>query len=456
MVNAICFLTNNPTQRLFNFATEFKKNGYDIFILYHLAPILVSGRSEKVTIIKCAIEGVLPLLSFCNFYSEKYQHVWFIRDHVWLSTKDSLSNLDTKYPGQTLLTAIEGSKFTNNFEIVRVSTSLVKDYVQDHNGETLEKYIRSGIKKYDYVVPTEIHNIGSKEESLFDLEKVELHHIYFPSTLSCENADKLREKVADVAKAGEDHFILHHFGDLCSPFIIINHCLNRRRKTLFELGSWQFNQNVHILREGEFSKIYDKTLLRLTADGDQLLLIEDFKSTLNHYGHGTNVRNTHYGISMNHDFCVEGRTVLNYDFVKNSFDTKARNFYEDIASGKPMIFLNFSSSYEKHNLLELEDLLTNKYGIKKYLVLIFVYKNDIKGSEDDFNSLFAQCNNTRSVILQQQYTGDWELGLEQKTALYREIYDKFVEAVLNWSKWGSSFRPFEQTVYYQSNCVVKT
>ena len=49
---------------------------------------------------------------------------------------------------------------------------------------------------------------------------------------------------------------LQHFGDMCYPFIIINHILRISRKTLFELGRFPFNSNLKILQEAQFENIY--------------------------------------------------------------------------------------------------------------------------------------------------------------------------------------------------------
>jgi len=86
---------------------------------------------------------------------------------------------------------------------------------------------------------------------------------------------------------------LQHFGDLCYPFIIINHILEIKRKTLFELGRFPFNSNLKILQEEKFEDIVKKEYLEGIAD---------YKSIYNRYGHGHTVKNTHYDIALNHDF----------------------------------------------------------------------------------------------------------------------------------------------------------
>ena len=57
---------------------------------------------------------------------------------------------------------------------------------------------------------------------------------------------------------------LCHLGDACAPGIIINHILNIKKKTLFMLAVYHFNDIITYLNDNNYENIYNTDLLDIS------------------------------------------------------------------------------------------------------------------------------------------------------------------------------------------------
>lgn len=194
---------------------------------------------------------------------------------------------------------------------------------------------------------------------------------------------------------------LIHFGNNCAPGIIIQDILKIRKKQLFMLGYYVFNDIIKYLQDDNLYKIYDKNYLIKMEDGTTKHKLYDFL--------------------LNHDFKYDDLSnIVNYDLVKKRFNEKINNYNEIFKLNICNIFINFT-----HNV--------NNLDITGFLKL---YKNKI-----NFHLIIFTDNNHKDIIdenisiikLKNTYTEWYLMNNERKDILYQEIYVRFIE-VLNKNK----------------------
>ena len=142
-----------------------------------------------------------------------------------------------------------------------------------------------------------------------------------------------------------------HFGETCNPIVIINFILKIKKKTMFSLAVYPFNTIVQILEDNTFGDIADLQYIRFNSNKVDYLEVD----TLNGYCHNNEVfTNTKYpNIQLLHDYGLEPNTntIINYNFIKKSFDTKIRNLNDSLRSKN---FLCFVCFLYMSNILDLE------------------------------------------------------------------------------------------------------
>ena len=190
---------------------------------------------------------------------------------------------------------------------------------------------------------------------------------------------------------------LVHLGDFCEPGIIIDEILNINKKHLFMLGGYNFNNILHFLNDNNYENIYNRQLLRP----------------------GTKITTHHilYKFFFNHDYvCDDTLKITNYDFVKNRFDIKIKNFRDMLASPNLAIFINFTTNIDLLNINGMIKWLNAKKS--NYHMIIFTNNN------------YSFVNNEKklSIIkLQHSYHEWFKRSRIQNKNVYKEMYEKFID-----------------------------
>lgn len=199
---------------------------------------------------------------------------------------------------------------------------------------------------------------------------------------------------------------LQHLGDKCEPYIIINDILQiNKTKTLFMLAKYEFNTILQYLKDGDYESIYTM---------EKLEMIQTQK-----------IRHKKYGFIFIHDFvCDVSGKLLNYDTIVRRFDEKIANFKGMFIAEKPTIFINFTRNASKFRVRKmLEWFRQNATTNKKIAFIIF--------TEEGAPDLPETLENVFLVKLIQPLDQWWEIppykAFDEKIALYKEIYGKFIE-----------------------------
>lgn len=209
---------------------------------------------------------------------------------------------------------------------------------------------------------------------------------------------------------------LCHFGDQCAPGIIMDDILNIRKKHLFMLGIFKFNDILKFLKENNYEKIYDRKYLVAQSKKD--------------------VIHTSYNFIFNHDYIVENSNFTNYNVIKERFDIKIKHFREMLASQKKAVFINFNNSVDASDITGMLNWLQNNK--KNFHLIIFT----------DKNYSFTHTSPNLSIIkLQNKFNGWWEMNDQQKTVLYKEIYEKFIGCLLNANIENNCHKLYNETEY---------
>jgi hypothetical protein len=209
---------------------------------------------------------------------------------------------------------------------------------------------------------------------------------------------------------------LYHLGDQCAPGIIIDDILHQKKKTLFMLAIYEFNDILHYLLDNQYEKIYSKPHLKLLPN-----------NTIQH---------TLYKFIFKHDYVVKNSKVVNYDMVKSRFDTKIKNFREMLASDTFSVFITFTQNVDNLKIHEmLSWLRTNK---PKFHLMIFT--NTVHAIVDPIENLSI-------VVLDNVYDGWWLMEKTIKCSLYKEIYEKFIACLQDNGIAHSFPKTFEETNY---------
>jgi hypothetical protein len=114
---------------------------------------------------------------------------------------------------------------------------------------------------------------------------------------------------------------LCHLGNACAPGILINEILKIKKKTLFMLAIYHFNDIITYLNDNNYENIYDKNLLNISKYP---------------------VINIKYNFKFLHDYVFKNNKIINYDFIIDRFNTKITNFKEMLIDKNLTIFINFT------------------------------------------------------------------------------------------------------------------
>uniref|UniRef100_A0A6C0BB20 Papain-like cysteine peptidase n=1 Tax=viral metagenome TaxID=1070528 RepID=A0A6C0BB20_9ZZZZ len=192
---------------------------------------------------------------------------------------------------------------------------------------------------------------------------------------------------------------LCHLGDNCEPGMLIDSILNINRKCLFMLGIYELNNIIKYLYDNNYEKIYDT----------------------NHFYIGNDpklVSHTLYNFKFNHDYIMENKQITNYDFIKNRFDEKIKNFRNMLQSPNKTIFINFTENVDKKKINEI--LAWQRIHKNNSHLIIFT------------NNPYSNHYNSPqlSIIhLEHSYQLWWEIEKPKRIHLYKEIYDKFLNCL---------------------------
>ena len=233
-----------------------------------------------------------------------------------------------------------------------------------------------------------------------------------------------------------------HFGERCHPLIIINMMLNINTKTLFQLGIYPFNTIVQILEDQTFDDIMDVQYLQaMYSDSSndvkhsKLNYLEIDK--LNNYCHvNTVISNTKYDkMKLVHDYGLEEDTIVNYNFIQESHKLKQKNFYEYIHSGDFLCFITvlFDSNLTNIEYERMSNVLSNKYGIKDFVIVIFT--NDQTPIPCNLPKCFE------IIVLQDEYRDDIWRDAGYRIKLYKDMWEKFKTVM---KKYEFEYASFEE------------
>ena len=190
---------------------------------------------------------------------------------------------------------------------------------------------------------------------------------------------------------------LCHLGNQCAPGIIIDDILNIRKKTLFMLGIYHFNDILNFLKDGYYEKIYDRNYLE---------------------NQGNDVKHTLYKFIFNHEFTIENWQITNYDAVKNRFDEKIRNFREMLQSNHKTIFINVAEDVDNLNIDGMLKWL--KENKRNFHLIIITDRHYNTGYQSENLSIIKLGNSFRSW---------WSMSDKTKANLYEEMYSKFIKCL---------------------------
>lgn len=189
-----------------------------------------------------------------------------------------------------------------------------------------------------------------------------------------------------------------HFGDNCEPYMIINDILKNKKKHLFMLGMYAFNNILSYLKDNNYEKIYDKE--DLVIEPNQV------------------VKHSKYNFIFNHDYQVSNSQINNYDFIRERFDLKIKNFKEMLSTENMCVFLSFSENVPCLKLNEMLDWLSlNK---KNFHLMIFTCCKHDTICDSEFCSI---------INLEHSYHEWWLMEKTPKMILYEEIYEKFLNCL---------------------------
>jgi hypothetical protein len=197
---------------------------------------------------------------------------------------------------------------------------------------------------------------------------------------------------------------IYHFGENCATGIIINDILKNKTKTLFMLAQYAFNDILSYLKDGNYESIYDKKYL---------MIIPPWNDTVKH---------TKYNFLFNHDYKIENSQITNYDFIRNRFDLKIKNFKEILSSPKLCIFISFIKKKNINNLKITEMLEWLSINKKHFHLIIF--------TSQDYKTKYKYNSKLCSIIkLKNKWRHWYLLDRKSKIILYNEIYEKFINCL---------------------------
>jgi len=250
MKYSLCFLTLRPTKILLDFIITLKKDNYDISIVIDDNEYDTSNIHKDINVIqiddlKCMKNSYkyANSLWWRNFHDKNkcfawdkalyyfanrnhsYDHLWFIEDDVFVPDKDSIWNIDKKYPASDLLTTSsdyiinqDGALSTwphwyeaknNNLKLPwaksmvcasRMSNELlshIKDYVTINKKLLYIEFFFHTLALHNQLKvdnPEELSSIYWKKKWLFkDINKAYLYHPFKDHDLQQKYRERLQE-----------------------------------------------------------------------------------------------------------------------------------------------------------------------------------------------------------------------------------------------------------------------
>jgi hypothetical protein len=183
------------------------------------------------------------------------------------------------------------------------------------------------------------------------------------------------------------------------------------------LGGYHFNDILFFLNDNDYTKIYNRDFL-ITNKFD--------------------IRASHklYKFIFNHDYITDHSEITNYDFIKDRFDIKIKNFKDMLVSENKSIFITFADSVDSLNIIDMLKWLNNNK--KKFHFMIFT------------NNDYSNINNIKNlsiIKINQSYALNWGMEKEIQTSLYKEIYEKFIQCCLNENIENDFPKTFNETYY---------
>lgn len=223
-----------------------------------------------------------------------------------------------------------------------------------------------------------------------------------------------------------------HFGERCHPIVIINMLLGINTKTLFQLGIYPFNTILEILKDEKFDDILNLDYLKCNDKNLSFLPVDKIER----YCHQETICNhTKYdGVILVHDYGAEDNIIVNYNFVNKYHKIKQRNFYEYINSGDFLCFITvlFSTSLESLKYEEMSKVLSEKYKVKDFIIIIFTNEK-YKIPEN-----LPKCYEI--IILKDEYRDDVHRSIEYRINLYCDMWEKTRDVL---KKYGFQYPSFE-------------
>jgi hypothetical protein len=157
---------------------------------------------------------------------------------------------------------------------------------------------------------------------------------------------------------------------------------------------------------------------------------------ISRYSHtDTPISNSKYeNVLLVHDFGVEEDTIINYNFIQKSHKLKQKNFYEYIHSGDFLCFITilFESSLADLEYEKMSNILSEKYGLKDFVILVFTNEKTIIPIN------LPKCFEV--IILDDEYRDDTR-STEYLINLYKDIWEKF-RCVMK--KYNFEYSSFEE------------
>ena len=188
---------------------------------------------------------------------------------------------------------------------------------------------------------------------------------------------------------------LCHLGEHCAPGILINDILKIKKKTLFMLGTYTFNNILRYLYDCNYENIYNKQHFTITSDNYVEHILYNFK--------------------FNHDYQLQNSEIINYEFIRDRFNIKIKNFREMLSNESMCIFITFTTDVDNLKIKEMLHWLSlNK---KNFHLIIFT--NSIE------NNIYIK---NLSIICLKNRFDEWYLT-SNRTTLYKEIHQEFINCL---------------------------
>jgi len=238
-----------------------------------------------------------------------------------------------------------------------------------------------------------------------------------------------------------------YFGNDCLTSIIISDILQQKRKLLFSLGVFPFNNILQFLKEKHWWTITDKQYLKpMNNHNKDGIQFKNEESSFAHISFGEMhkmIVHTKYNFIFNHDYIYseEDNTILNYEFIERIYNEKINNNWILFTNDNPLIFISFMDNTNDivNTLDEMIEVL-NSYINKKYYLFIFTKENTIQTTHE--NVIF--------IILKNDYRDWYKVDLSTKNIIYKEIYDSFYNTTQA-LQLNHHFPTFEESNYYKAS-----